>query len=251
MTKTSDKMIVDDPDLVIDPKDFVTFTTVRPDEPLQATLKLTNRKARSIAYKIKVTASKVYCVKPNNGIIKPGSSENVLLVLTDNDEVSNIVKHRFMVQYAFVPNNASYGPNLWNNINPDQVKAHKLNVKLGDSVSSAKLAKSASDTRSSPGLDMRTRELPPLPASKPSPAKDSFTLTDTSTTSDDSRRFKGQSDKGFRTGPVAQGGRSFGNDLAPQVANVPLGVILLVSCVGVSVSMLTSILFSVFIKSGI
>ena len=71
---------------------------------------LSNPTEQSIAFKVKTTAPKRYCVRPNNGTIKPGGSVSVAVMLqplTGTDTMANIdkSKHKFMIQSVFAPNN--------------------------------------------------------------------------------------------------------------------------------------------------
>merc|ERR1711935_183383 len=56
----------------------------------------------TIAFKIKTTAPKRYCVRPNVGIVKPGETSDVKVLLQpgETDE-----KHKFQVQSLVVPEN--------------------------------------------------------------------------------------------------------------------------------------------------
>lgn len=91
-------------------------------------LKLTNPSEKRVCFKVKTTAPKRYCVRPNSGIIEPGSTVTVAVMLQpfvyDPHERN---KHKFMVQTMFAPD----GPiesqdNLWKEITPDQMMDSKL-----------------------------------------------------------------------------------------------------------------------------
>ena len=59
----------------------VLFLSVSPSGPftdvVTATLKLTNPTDRNVCFKVKTTAPRRYCVRPNSGIIDAGTSVNV------------------------------------------------------------------------------------------------------------------------------------------------------------------------------
>jgi len=73
------------------------------------TLKLSNSGNERLAYKIKTTAPKRYCVKPNSGFLDPHGTANIQVMLqpqaTGQQDDRN--KHKFMVQWVGVPNNYS------------------------------------------------------------------------------------------------------------------------------------------------
>ena len=70
---------------------------------------LSNPNEKPIAFKVKTTAPKRYCVRPNNGIIAPGKSVNVAVMLqplTTGDQATSAIeknKHKFMIQSVFAP----------------------------------------------------------------------------------------------------------------------------------------------------
>jgi len=45
---------------------------------VESTLKLTNTNAEAMAFKVKTTAPKQYCVRPNSGFIEPNESRDVV-----------------------------------------------------------------------------------------------------------------------------------------------------------------------------
>lgn len=71
------------------------------------TLKLSNSGAERLAYKIKTTAPKRYCVKPNSGFLDSHSTTVVQVMLQPNTtgQPDDRTKHKFMVQWVAVPNN--------------------------------------------------------------------------------------------------------------------------------------------------
>ena len=97
------------------------------------TLKLSNSGNERLAYKIKTTAPKRYCVKPNSGFLDANATANIQGRKKRNnlfsmDHVSHVIlvmlqpqppgqsddrsKHKFMVQWVAVPN--SYGDDVEN-----------------------------------------------------------------------------------------------------------------------------------------
>ncbi|KTF71928.1 hypothetical protein cypCar_00049909, partial [Cyprinus carpio] len=69
-----------------------------------ANLKLKNPSERKVCFKVKTTAPRRYCVRPNSGIIDPGATVIISVMLQpfeyDPNEKS---KHKFMVQTIFAP----------------------------------------------------------------------------------------------------------------------------------------------------
>ncbi|CAF1435601.1 unnamed protein product [Adineta ricciae] len=69
------------------------------------TLKLSNSGNERLAYKIKTTAPKRYCVKPNSGFLDPHVSASVQVMLQPQPagQQDDRNKHKFMVQWVAVP----------------------------------------------------------------------------------------------------------------------------------------------------
>lgn len=72
------------------------------------TLKLNNSGNERLAYKIKTTAPKRYCVKPNSGFLDAHTMANIQVMLQPQTagQPDDRTKHKFMVQWVAVP--ASY-----------------------------------------------------------------------------------------------------------------------------------------------
>ncbi|CAF0997923.1 unnamed protein product [Adineta steineri] len=72
------------------------------------TLKLSNSGNERLAYKIKTTAPKRYCVKPNSGFLDAHATANIQVMLQPQapGQPDDRSKHKFMVQWVAVP--ASY-----------------------------------------------------------------------------------------------------------------------------------------------
>ncbi|CAF2404158.1 unnamed protein product [Rotaria sp. Silwood2] len=71
------------------------------------TLKLSNSGNERLAYKIKTTAPKRYCVKPNSGFLDAHASTNIQVMLQPQTagQPDDRTKHKFMVQWVAVPSN--------------------------------------------------------------------------------------------------------------------------------------------------
>jgi len=91
-------------------------------------LKITNPTDRRMCFKVKTTAPKRYCVRPNNGIVEPKATTQIAVMLQPFDinsgEEKN--KHKFMVQTMFAPDGDFSQDNLWRDASPDQIMDSKL-----------------------------------------------------------------------------------------------------------------------------
>ncbi|CAF1306367.1 unnamed protein product [Rotaria magnacalcarata] len=69
-------------------------------------LKLSNSGNERLAYKIKTTAPKRYCVKPNSGFLDAHATTNIQVMLQPQavGQPDDRAKHKFMVQWVTVPN---------------------------------------------------------------------------------------------------------------------------------------------------
>ncbi|CAL8340466.1 unnamed protein product [Merluccius merluccius] len=91
------------------------------------TLKLSNPTDRNVCFKVKTTAPRRYCVRPNSGIIDAGTSINVSVMLQpfeyDPNEKS---KHKFMVQSMLAPPDMTDMEGVWKEAKPDELMDSKL-----------------------------------------------------------------------------------------------------------------------------
>lgn len=85
--------------LLLNPCDKISF---RPPFDTVSTSKITlkNPTEGLISYKIKTTAPKRYCVRPNFGIVKPGEEEEVVVMLQPGPTNE---RHKFQIQSIRVP----------------------------------------------------------------------------------------------------------------------------------------------------
>jgi len=89
-------------------------------------LKLVNPTDKRICFKIKTTAPKRYCVRPNAGILDPGSHLSIAVVLQPFDLDPTANKHKFMVQAIFAPEGDVNQDELWKNTSSSNVMETKL-----------------------------------------------------------------------------------------------------------------------------
>lgn len=90
-------------------------------------IKLSNPTDKSILFKIKTTAPKKYCVRPNSGVILPNRTAEVAINLqpfTFDPNEKN--KHKFMVQSLVAPEFEYNDEQLWKEVSQDQIMDSKL-----------------------------------------------------------------------------------------------------------------------------
>lgn len=83
-------------------------------------------------FKVKTTAPKHYCVRPNSGVIKPRSSTEISVHLQPVDQPSSLerdgAKHKFMIQSAVANDDNQPIDDFWKQIGPANVMDSKLRV---------------------------------------------------------------------------------------------------------------------------
>lgn len=112
--------------LVLDPPNELRFRGPF-TKPVITVLKLTNPTNDFILFKIKTTAPKKYCVRPNFGHVFPNSNIRVEICLQafvyDPNEKN---KHKFMVQSLVVPEGVEDFGKLWKEVEPENLMDAKL-----------------------------------------------------------------------------------------------------------------------------
>jgi len=93
--------------------------------PSTTLLKIINPSDKRVCFKIKTTAPKRYCVRPNAGMLQPGTSANIAVVFQPCDLEPTANKHKFMVQ-------ALYAPDGDGNVDMDSLWKDIDNTKLMD-----------------------------------------------------------------------------------------------------------------------
>uniref|UniRef100_A0A3Q3WQM8 MSP domain-containing protein n=1 Tax=Mola mola TaxID=94237 RepID=A0A3Q3WQM8_MOLML len=122
-----------------------------------ATLKLTNPTERNVCFKVKTTAPRRYCVRPNSGIINAGASINVSVMLQPFDyDPNEKSKHKFMVQSMLAPYDMTDMEGVWKEAKPEELMDSKLrcafempveNDKTHESESNKTVSSSASSVK--------------------------------------------------------------------------------------------------------
>lgn len=73
-------------------------------EVVTATLRLTNPSSSNVCFKVKTTAPRRYCVRPNSGVVDAGTSVNVSVMLQPFEyDPNDRNRHKFMVQSIIAP----------------------------------------------------------------------------------------------------------------------------------------------------
>jgi vesicle-associated membrane protein-associated protein A len=113
--------------LSLDPPNELRFKGPFTDV-VTANLGLNNPSDRRVCFKVKTTAPKRYCVRPNSGIIEPGTKISVAVMLQPFDYDPNEKnKHKFMVQTMFAPDGPIENTDiLWKEATPEQLMDSKL-----------------------------------------------------------------------------------------------------------------------------
>ncbi|XP_061551136.1 VAMP (vesicle-associated membrane protein)-associated protein A, like [Phycodurus eques] len=119
MSKLDQVLVLEPP---VDLKFKGPFTDV-----VTTNLKLKNPSDRRVCFKVKTTAPRRYCVRPNSGVIEAGAAVNISVMLQPFDyDPNEKSKHKFMVQTIFAPSNVSDMDSLWKDAKPDDLMDSKL-----------------------------------------------------------------------------------------------------------------------------
>ncbi|XP_051887135.1 vesicle-associated membrane protein-associated protein B/C isoform X2 [Pristis pectinata] len=90
-------------------------------------LKLSNPSDKNVCFKVKTTAPRRYCVRPNSGVIDAGTSINVSVMLQPFDyDPNEKSKHKFMVQSMFAPADCQDMEAVWKEAKSDDLMDSKL-----------------------------------------------------------------------------------------------------------------------------
>jgi len=116
--------------LQIDPPVEISFKGPFTDV-VTSQIKLSNPSEKPICFKVKTTAPKQYCVRPNSGLIPPHGTISVSVMLQPFDNnLEETNKHKFMVQTTFVPEGEQSLDNIWKNVPANEIMDSKLRVKF-------------------------------------------------------------------------------------------------------------------------
>ncbi|EJC97811.1 VAMP-associated protein [Fomitiporia mediterranea MF3/22] len=98
-------------------------------------LTVKNPNEQPVAFKVKTTAPKLYCVRPNSGRIEPGQSVQVQVLLQAMKEeppANAKCKDKFLVQSTIITEEKEAMPlqELWNNIDGQESDVHSQKIKV-------------------------------------------------------------------------------------------------------------------------
>ncbi|XP_047446206.1 VAMP (vesicle-associated membrane protein)-associated protein A, like [Mugil cephalus] len=112
--------------LILDPPSDLRFKGPFTDV-VTTNLKLKNPSDRRVCFKVKTTAPRRYCVRPNSGVIEAGATVIISVMLQPFDyDPNEKSKHKFMVQTIFAPSHVSDMDALWKDAKPDDLMDSKL-----------------------------------------------------------------------------------------------------------------------------
>ncbi|XP_021954376.1 vesicle-associated membrane protein-associated protein B isoform X2 [Folsomia candida] len=96
--------------------------------PSTTLLKIINPSDKRVCFKIKTTAPKRYCVRPNAGLLQPGANANIAVVFQPCELEPTANKHKFMVQALYAPDgDASIDmDSLWKDVDNTKLMDTKL-----------------------------------------------------------------------------------------------------------------------------
>jgi hypothetical protein len=101
---------------------------------IPVTLSLTNNGEERIAFKVKTTSPKKYCVRPSTGYVDPGSSKDVQVIMQAQREYPpslNDCKDKFLVQSLKIDSKTTeITPELFEAASGKDIKQSKLRVVL-------------------------------------------------------------------------------------------------------------------------
>ncbi|XP_029990243.1 vesicle-associated membrane protein-associated protein B/C [Sphaeramia orbicularis] len=125
-------------------------------------LKLANPTDRNVCFKVKTTAPRRYCVRPNSGIIDAGTSINVSVMLQPFDyDPNEKSKHKFMVQSMLAPPDMTDMEGVWKEAKPEELMDSKLRCVFEMPVENEKTHDMESNKMSSSLLKSDSSVLPP------------------------------------------------------------------------------------------
>ncbi|CDO75424.1 hypothetical protein BN946_scf184916.g8 [Trametes cinnabarina] len=101
-------------------------------QSVKRTLQITNHNAQPVAFKVKTTAPKLYCVRPNSGRVEPGETVEVAVMLQAMKEdlpPNAKCKDKFLIQSTIITPEKESLPlqDIWN-VEGDEVHSQKIRV---------------------------------------------------------------------------------------------------------------------------
>lgn len=139
--------------VTLDPPDIISLALSRDAAP-KITLRISNISDECVAFKVKTTQPTWYYVRPNQHVVEPNKTEDVVIVLitehcnrfvdmSEEERAENLEKHRFLVQSTPITDHLynkilNLPPNgradefqkLWESSTKDSKINHKLKVEF-------------------------------------------------------------------------------------------------------------------------
>ncbi|CAL2029696.1 hypothetical protein CAEBREN_16699 [Caenorhabditis brenneri] len=99
-----------------------------------AHMTLKNTTSNPVCFKVKTTAPKQYCVRPNSGLLKTGDSKQITVMLQPLEGIpSDAGRHKFMVQSCVAPAEDIVDLEaIWKIVDPTELTYSKLMVTFVD-----------------------------------------------------------------------------------------------------------------------
>ncbi|UMM11450.1 hypothetical protein L5515_000734 [Caenorhabditis briggsae] len=99
-----------------------------------AHMTLKNITANPVCFKVKTTAPKQYCVRPNSGLLKNGESKQITVMLQPLEGIpTDAGRHKFMVQSCVAPaEDLQDLESIWKIVDPAELTYSKLMVTFVD-----------------------------------------------------------------------------------------------------------------------
>lgn len=136
--------------LIIEPEGELRFKGPFTGAPVTSYIKLINPSPHKVYFKIKTTAPRKYCVRPNSGALKPKEVTEISICLQPYDfDPADKNKHKFMVQSFIAPDNESddYSHNdVWKDTKPEDLMDIKLKCVFENLVTTTAATKTTTTT---------------------------------------------------------------------------------------------------------
>lgn len=133
--------------LIIEPQSELRFRGPFTGSSVTSYIRLTNPSNHKVYYKIKTTAPKRYCVRPNCGSVKPKAVTQIAVTLQPFDfDPAEKNKHKFMVQALIAPKDDDDEDfsDVWKDTHPDLLMESKLKCVFENPVTNTTTAKTTS-----------------------------------------------------------------------------------------------------------
>ncbi|XP_063978647.1 vesicle-associated membrane protein-associated protein B [Diachasmimorpha longicaudata] len=126
--------------VIIEPQGELRFRGPFTGSPVTSYIKLINPSNEKFFFKIKTTAPKRYCVRPNSGMLKAKQVLEIAVCLQPYEFVaSEKNKHKFMVQtmVASEGDPHDFVNEVWKDVDPNRIMDYKLKCVFENPVSNA------------------------------------------------------------------------------------------------------------------